>query len=133
MNRVDNLKREIYEIQSSCNHTYELTSEPPELVESLVSGVYLGELKGPARLSKEFYRNVRTSFNLKCTKCSRTINTNAKLSCPHCFSKMKVSEYIEGCEREKYFGISYIYYGIVCSTCTNPECRLTVANDEWDQ
>ncbi len=129
MTRVEELRKEIKVIQAHCSHEWAKDHEIAP-VESLVSGTYIGHTAGPIMVgsSSLFIEKVNSSINLTCGKCSETFEGTISFTCPKCMVKL-----VEGLltQRERYFGIDYIYYGVRLKSC--PQCYFQVACDEWDQ
>ena len=129
MTRVQELKDEIYLIQSSCSHRWIKDHEVTPL-ESLVSGVYVGHAAGPIQLEVPISEGEHFGFRATCSGCSKEFKGHISTTCPKCFTRLK-EQGMAPYQRETYFGISYIYYGIMLKFC--PQCHLRVACDEWDQ
>lgn len=126
LNEVDSLQAQIEKIQKHCDHDWRLIEEP-ELRQSLVPGVFIGEM---AR------SGMATEMILICTKCSKRLVTSITARCPYCLSPMREGglHSIEGdgtFSRKKYFGRKYLYYAIRLHHCT--KCDFSTASDEWNQ
>ena len=125
MNEVDSLERQMKEIQDNCEHDWKLV-EKPELIKSLVPGVFIGR-REPGGFASE--------MTLICTKCSKRLKTSIISRCPYCLSPMREGflQITEGgiSSRKRYFGREYLYYVIRLHHCT--KCEFRTASDEWDQ
>jgi len=124
-NVVDQLKARIEKIQKNCDHDFRLIKEP-KLSESLVRGVFVGPLKGPAQVSPS-----QCDMTLVCLKCSKEKWTSIISTCPRCLHSMGKREILGAGSRERYFGTEYLYFSAALSRCSN--CGFTIAFDEWDQ
>lgn len=136
MNKVDRLLAEAKRIQNECQHQFKIVT-PPTLLESLVEDVYVGEAHTALRFPKEDNRNLQKyniNFSLLCSRCSLMKRTTILVTCPKCLSPMSKWDQLN-INREKYFGIDYIYYAIRLFSCA-AICEIpnfTVATDEWNQ
>ena len=126
MNEVTQLYEQIAQIQKNCEHEFS-TTKKQALVESLVRGVFVGKLEGPAEVAP-----LPTKFSLFCSKCSEEKKTNIQETCPKCLSSMGGAKCLGAGSREKYFGQEYIYYSVAVARCQGKECLFKVASDEWD-
>ena len=127
MNEVDRLERRIAQIQQNCEHEIEIT-EGPTLVESLVSGVFVGDLEGPADADLEHPNN---RFTMTCLKCSARKDAHAQGICPKCLRPMGEARCLGAGSRKEYFGQEYLYFAAAIARCTS--CSFAIARDEWDQ
>ena len=126
MNEVDRLHEQIAQIQENCEHEFSTTKEPA-LIESLVLGVFVGKLEGPAKVSSS-----PAEFSLFCSKCSEEKRTNIRATCPKCLSSMGGAECLGAGSREKYFGQNHLFYSAAVARCQGEECLFEVASDQWD-
>lgn len=124
-NKVDELQTQIKRIQESCDHDFRLVKEP-KLSPSLVAGVFVGSVEGPAEVSRS-----DIELQLVCMKCSKKKETNILVTCPKCLSPMKKGECLGAGSRKRFFGKEYLYYSILPSRC--PNCNFRIASDVWDQ
>ncbi len=121
MTKVDELQQEIKSIQDSCTHSFDMISLP-QLLESNVSGVYIGTCEGGQAELKQNpnLRNFNSRFILQCT----IIGT-----CPMCYGDMKKGDGLE--PREKYYGVKYLYYMAKLHSCE--ACNFRSITEEFDQ
>lgn len=120
------LEKEIADIQKSCEHEFVGVGPPPELKESLVSGVYIGDVE---RVFVQGLSESGRSFRLVCKKCSLERKVVIWQTCPRCFSAMEKIDRLR--QRRNFLGTEYMYYAIQLCRC--PECGFTVACDVWDR
>ena len=133
MTRVQELKDQIYLIQSSCSHG-RWEGERPIPVETLVPGIFIGHTAGPIQV-RDYYELIRggqetQGISLTCSDCSKTLKGSISGICPKCLINLGEGRMAPGF-RERYFGMAYMFYGIMLKSC--PGCNFTVARDEWDQ
>jgi len=130
MNKVDQLQEEIKNIQDSCTHSYDMIAMPI-LLESNVSGVYIGTCEGgQAELTQNPNpRNFNPRFILQCTQCSSKRQCNIIGTCPMCYGVMKTDHYLQS--REKYYGVSYLYFMAKLHWCG--VCKFRAVTEEFDQ
>lgn len=132
MTRVDELQLEIKSIQDSCvPHPFDMISLP-QLLESNVSGVYIGTCEGgQAELTQNpNRRNFNPAFIIKCTVCSLEKKCTIIETCPMCYGTMKVDNlHLE--PREKYYGTPYSYYMAKLHSCET--CNFRSVTEEFDQ
>lgn len=121
LNKVERLGNIIKRIQENCEHDFRLIKEL-ELNESLVSGVFVGSLMGPAEVSSDI------KMELVCLNCSKKKTTTALNTCPKCLSSMKEGDLFG---RKAYFGKDYRSYSVRIQQCLR--CSFKVASDEWDR
>ncbi len=119
-NEVDKLLEKIEQIQSTCEHDFRLL-KPVELPESRVKGVFLG-------YDAEMKNERRPRYTLRCLKCNKEEEFDIFKICPCCLNEMQKGELDY---REKYRGQKHLYFRVRLYECL--ECKLVVANDEWNQ
>ncbi len=124
LNEVDKLEERIRTIQENCDHDFRLFNKP-KLSKSLVRGVFVGGLRGPAQVS------CSECMTLVCLKCSEKKVESVIYTCPRCLRSMGEAKCLGAGSREKYFGRSYYYYAAAVARCSN--CDFAIAFDEWDQ
>ncbi len=129
MTRVQELKDEIYWIQSNCSHRWVKDHEVTP-IESLVQKTYIGHTVGSIKVGEypPVFQEKDFRIDLTCEKCSKAFRGHISSTCPKCFVKLEDRGLVD---REEYFGIEYLYYRIRLRVCT--KCMFTVACDEWDQ
>lgn len=130
--RAEQLQREIQQrteqlerLQKDCVHQWILVGEAPELVESLIPGIYIGTTEGP--ISPDL-QNKKLIFQIECSDCLKTMRVNLGNTCPKCFGRLGDRELRW---RKDVFGINYLYFGVRIRRC--PQYHYAVACDEWDQ
>jgi hypothetical protein len=130
-NEVDKLKAKIKKIQKFCKHDWRLVKKP-ELLESLVPGVFIGDKVASSSMSLICQKEI----SLKCKKCSKKLVASITSICPRCFGLMYKGDLYtlenDGTSsRKKYFGEDLAYHGIRIYHCR--DCGLAIASDEWNQ
>ena len=124
LNEVDNLNARIKTIQETCEHDFRLIREP-NLIASLVRGVFVGSLAPARAASSEPY------LVLVCLKCSKEESRSITSTCPQCLKPMGEAQCLGAGSRVRYFGQEYVYYSVAISYCT--KCSFALASDMWDQ
>ena len=124
-NKVDELQDWIKRIQKDCKHDFRLVKEP-KLIESLVSGVFVGPVRGPIKMFSS-----ETRMKLVCINCSKEKSASIVVICPKCLSPMREGRVLGYDSRKYYFGEEYLYFSILLQRCS--KCSFTLASDEWDQ
>ena len=120
INEVDGLLEQVFQIQSRYEHSFTLV-EPFRIQESSGANVYVGH-------NTEIHYS--PTFSMVCVKCSkREEGVSPTMMCPSCFVKMRCGEGL--LRREQFFGGRHLYYAVRLYSC--PQCKFTVAVDEWDQ
>ena len=108
MTRVQELKDEIYLIQSDCSHEW-IHQHKVTPIESLVPGTFVGSYQGPIKISiPSIAEKENFVIHLVCEKCSKVFKSLVSSTCPNCLIALKewgMAPYF----RAKYFGIDYIY------------------------
>ena len=129
MTKVQELKDEIYLIQSNCSHLW-VHQRQIIPIESLVSGTYVGHAAGPIKVGRDPDQEEHFGIHLICRDWIKVFKGHISSTCPKCLVPLKERGMYPS-RREDYFGISHLYFGIMLRSC--PECGFTVACDEWDQ
>lgn len=119
------LKKQIEDIQGSCEHKYSCVKYP-ELIMSKVQGTYVGVVSGPVGTGIG-----NLTFQLVCTDCDWTKGLSASSTCPMCYVKLVKGRCLGADSRERYFGMNHSYYAVTISSCST--CNFHIASDEWDQ
>ncbi|MEK7640431.1 MAG: hypothetical protein AAB389_00335 [Patescibacteria group bacterium] len=126
---IRKLKSRITLLQDECLHTWKQVTSP-DLKNSLVAGVYVGNYEGRITVSEP--KNL--DFKCECEKCGKVLVSTITSTCPHCLVNLKDEEY-NGHQsvhnRKDYFGREYLYFGVSIQMCS--KCDFRIASDIWDQ